>query len=67
MQVKTGLRAGVTAQEVVTNVQRTVGDAAQTVSNTAQDAGRTVQTWLGNSRIGDTLNKAFWFPFDPPK
>jgi hypothetical protein len=74
MKVKTGMRAGVSAQEVWQGVEnsagraaQSVGGAAQNVGTAAQDAVRSVQRWWTRSGVGDTVSKAFWFPLDPPR
>jgi hypothetical protein len=66
MQVKTGVRAGVTPQQLTQNVGNAVGKAAQDVGAAAQNVGNSVQAWWRYSKAGDFLNKAFWFPLDPP-
>lgn len=74
MQVKTGLRAGITPQELVQNFQNsatavvdTVGGASRTLSASVQDAASAAREWLTDNNAGDTLNRLFWFPLDPPQ
>jgi hypothetical protein len=74
MKVKTGLRAGVTAQDVLQGVGdtavravQTVGGAAQRFDSAARGAVRSMQGAWNRSGIGDTVNKAFWFPLEPPR
>ena len=74
MEIKTGIRAGMTPQEFAQNFQNsatavvdTVGDAADVLSASSQDAVQGVQDWLGTNDVGGALNRAFWFPFDPPQ
>lgn len=74
MRVKTGLRAGVTPQDILQGLGDTaaaaaqsVGDAVQNLDNATQDAARSARRWLDRSGVTDTLNKAFWFPLEPPR
>jgi hypothetical protein len=81
MQTRTGIRAGITAAELVQNAQDTVwetqqviGNAAQGVRDTAQGIGDAAsgavqgvqQLWF-DANAGDALNRLFWFPLDPPQ
>ncbi|HZQ06093.1 MAG TPA: hypothetical protein VFD70_05895 [Anaerolineae bacterium] len=73
MHVETGVRAGVTAQDLVEGVQdvadtatQVVGGVAQGLGDIAQDAAINLQQWWVANDVGDTLNRAFWFPLEPP-
>jgi hypothetical protein len=66
MQVKTGVRAGVTPQQLAQNVGQAAGKAAQGLGEAAATAGQQIQRWWYRSNAGDAINKAFWWPLDPP-
>lgn len=81
MQTRTGLRAGMTPQELLQNFQNSAGAVVDTVGNAAdvlnasaqgaaagaQDAVQGAQQWWANNNVGETLNQWFWFPLDPPQ
>jgi hypothetical protein len=55
-----------TFDEFLRGAQGAASSAAQTVGAGAQELGRNVQAWANQPETRDFLNKAFWFPFEPP-
>lgn len=67
MKVRTNLRAGVTADEILQGAQSALTSAGNAISTTAQGIAQQAQTLANNPGVQETVGKLKWWPFGPPQ
>jgi hypothetical protein len=71
MKTQTGLRAGVTLQELLNNVgtdlRNTAAQAVRALDSAGENLTNSVNQFLDDSNIRETAEKVFWWPMEPPR